>query len=308
VPEASRYSIDRLVDDGRRIAKQFEKFCRDERTFSKGEVEDLSWVNLFISPYPLGTVEKFEVYSSETIEKLLEESKTPFKIYLGDGGEEATGNVPFNIGQTTLTSVILQQLEPSRAAFNSLSIELFYDGRAKIHIPLEYIPNSKWYKLRELESPEVINILKENWSTDEREIDILCLRFFDFPKLWSAIITLLAYYHHWIGEEHLITDIRCAVRMNNVWRTVPFFDSDEWGLHVKKFGLPVVKTDTVVFPQDVGRGIVIDYKNKRLIWQTVFDVVGLAFGLPLDVRSHAITHLIKKSIEVKSNDSTMLSS
>jgi len=57
VSEDNRYAIDRLVDNGKELEKRFGEFCTDEREFCEAE-ENQSWVNIFLSPYPLGIIER----------------------------------------------------------------------------------------------------------------------------------------------------------------------------------------------------------------------------------------------------------
>jgi len=232
IPETSRYAIDRLVDDGRQIQKRFEKFCRDERTFSKGESESITWVNLFLSPYPLGVIETFGIHSSGNIEKLIQQSQIPFVVPI-EGIEGTTGHMPFTCARPTLNSIILEQIEPSRAAFNSISVELFYDGRAKLLIPLQYYPS---FPRDNLQSPITKQLMSEIIDSDDQN-NASCLRFFDIENLWWVVVTLLAYYQHWLGDQPFITDFKCALKINEAWRAVPFFDGDAWGTHVKQFGL-----------------------------------------------------------------------
>ena len=164
IPEDNRYAIDRLVDHGKEVSKQFEEFCTDQRTFSKAE-EKNGWVNVFLSPYPLGTIDKFVPASADEIDKLLQMSKKQIIMY----DEEkkvvlASSSIPFNSGQTGVFSTILRQVEPSLIAFNSLTIELFKDGRAKLSVPLKYFPDLLHKDSNQIKSIQVREALSSIFS------------------------------------------------------------------------------------------------------------------------------------------------
>jgi hypothetical protein len=285
IPEKDRYAIDRLVDAGRDQAKQFEIFCRDERTFSAAE-EGQGWVKLFISPYPLDPIEKrLDLVSSEGVERLILLSQSPVKLRVAEAGQSwnlGTGNIPFNSGQTTGRSVILRYVEPSEVDLNSLTTELFIDGRAKFFIPLFHVPVAREENIDEFKSSQVKQALSRNWATDQ-EYKTQLLRFFDMGRLWSIVAILLSFYQEWLGEDHCVTDFKVAVLVEDVWRTVPFLDLDEWGVHVQKCGLPVVSSDIRKFPSDTDRPLLISVDEERTLWPAVCSLIGLVFGLPIEL-------------------------
>jgi hypothetical protein len=207
VPENDRYAVDRLVDKGSEIAKRFERFCQDERTFCQAE-ENQGWVNIFLSPYPLGTVERWDIISNEGIEKLIQLSHNPIRIYLEDGAEFGTGNLPLNSGQLAFGAVVLRQVEPCNAAFNSLTAELFLNGRAKFLIPLQYIPLLRQHDTEGLKSPRARQAIEEIWRGD-RELNTSSLRFFDIVSLWLTVMDLVSYYQEWLGVPQ--TDFHAAL-------------------------------------------------------------------------------------------------
>lgn len=296
VSEKDRYTIDRLVDNGRNLVKRFEDFCEDERAFSRAESKK-GWVNIFLSPLPLDLTEQTETYSTVGIERLLEQSRQPTTIQLLRPGHTLSASLPFDIAQPTHQSVILRQVMPTRAASNSLTVELFADGRAKLHIPIDFM--SVWGNLDALESARTRQVLSELYGTDE-DTDLYLLRFIDFSSLWLAIAHLVSYYQAWLqrrlGEEIRALDIKAAATITGVWRSVPFFDSDEWGEHVAKFGLPVVGSDLVRLPADIGRGLVVTGEAAPA-WLLLGSYISLALGLPIDLASTAVARALQQAID-----------
>ncbi len=74
IPEAQRSAVDRLIEQGRDRVHAFQRFCQEPRTFSKAEAST-PWVNIFLSPYPLGMIERFELTSQAGLEHLLKRSR-----------------------------------------------------------------------------------------------------------------------------------------------------------------------------------------------------------------------------------------
>jgi len=280
VQEDNRYAVDRLVDNGRNIEKRFAKFCRDERTFCKAE-EEHPWVNIFLSPYPLGTIDRYEMLSTDGIENLINLSQKPINIYLNSKQEIGSGNLPFNAGQLGVGSVILRQVEPSEIAFNSLTAQFFADGRAKIFIPVKIVPCLRDDYIEKMKSLQAKKALQLVSSSDKEQHNSEFLTFFDVHDLWAVITNLLNFYQDWYGSALEQNSVRCAISLRNIWRLVPFCDMDEWGTHVQKFGLPAQNFDFVRIPIMKGKGIIVDFP----LWEMVCKMIAVGFGLPISLFS-----------------------
>ena len=94
--------------------------------------KDQSWANIFLYPYPLGTITRFDMLSSDTLMKLLELNQKPNKILDQSNNEFGSGNLPFNSSQLGWGSVILRQITQPSLAFNSLTAELFVKWKSQV--------------------------------------------------------------------------------------------------------------------------------------------------------------------------------
>jgi predicted HTH transcriptional regulator len=105
IMENDRHSLDKLVYKGKNPSKKFQEFCQDERTFCQEE-ENLSWLQIFISPHPNGLIEKTNIYSKSTIKDLINQSK---RIPLSASwmAKSEIVELPLNSGQITHRSIIL---------------------------------------------------------------------------------------------------------------------------------------------------------------------------------------------------------
>jgi hypothetical protein len=290
VPENDRHAVDRLVDNGREITRRFERFCQDERAFCKAE-EGQAWVNLYLSPYPLGVVRRFDILEDKGIDALIKLSQNPTKIYVEDSVEVGEGNLPFNSVQAEFGSVILRQVEPSDLAYNALSMELFPNGRAKFFVPLQFVsvfPDQKDFK-----SLKAQNALQRIWHRDQG-LDVSLLRFIDIADLWLAYVNLLNFYQEWLRTEGLPARFLVNISLEGVWRSVPFCDVDQWGEHLDKLGLPVLNKDTLKFP---------DFKwtvdGNKPLWITICPIIAMGFGLSLSFSSNALFTVLEQASEEK---------
>jgi len=284
VHEDNRYAIDRLVDNGREIAKRFEEFCKDDRTFSQSE-EGQGWVNVFLFPHPLGAVQRFDMLSTEGIEELIQLSQNSIKIFLDRSSEVGYGNLPLNSGQLGFGSVKLRQIESSKVGFNSLTVELFADGRAKFFIPLQYLPDLHQMPIENLRSPKVRQVL-DNLRQSDKKFDTLVLRYFDIQHTIASVMNLLNFYQEFYSKEAGLTSLRVAITMNDVWRSVPFCDIDQWGTHVEKLGLPVLNSSAISIPSHASRKLVLNLDEDSPLWVTICPLIAMGFGLPHSMYGH----------------------
>ena len=274
IPEASRYALDQLVERGREVSQQFARFSQDERSFS--EAEDDGWLKIYISPYPLGSIQRPTLLSTSVISDLLEVSKKPIQFSFFNSKSNISGNIKFNAAYPTSNSVIFRQTSIQNEAFNSLTIELDNVGRARIFIPLQRVKFQE-HRFSDIRSStvrqQIMNRLKENGERKETY-----LNFFDIGKTWLIIVLLVHYYLDWLGIQTFLTGFQVAVELDDVWRYVPFYDCDSWGKQVEQFGLPVLMRSRIHIPPKEGSGYIVNIDSDLC-----FDLcvnTGLACGLP----------------------------
>jgi hypothetical protein len=277
VPEADRYTLDRLFERGREVSRQFTNFSRDERTFSQAEKD--AWLKIYIAPYPTGSPKFSFLFSESTLENLLAASKKPIKIPLFDSFEKPiiSGHLELNTACTTPTSIILRQTNIEYEAFNSLSIEIDRLGRAKIFIPLQPIQFMQDI-LSEIRSPVVYKHIFNRVKSDHEESNIL-LKFFNIGTTWLLVATLVNFYlEECLNTSTTFTEFQVNLEFDGVWRYVPFYDIDLWGEHVDRFGLPVIMQDYIRFYEEGEKVRIVESRDR--LWVYLCHNIGLACGLP----------------------------
>jgi hypothetical protein len=311
IQESNRYTIDRLVDEGQKSRRAFADFCQDERTFSKRESEDknLGWLNIFIKPYSYEKI-LYPEFNKENLRKLLQKSKESFDIPLGLPNLNLTGSIPFTIIFPTPKSVVLKRSETNHSINQSLTVEFFIDGRARFHVPISYF-NVDIQQFHEddlkdygITSPEVINFFQELSKESTESYDFKFLRFFDAGSLSLSLIILSTFYLDWLNYDNgLITDLKIAAKADGAWRVVPYFDDFEWVNYIKEFGFPLGKTDFVTFPEDLGKGLKFEIKEKYKLGSILSELMGLIFGIPFEIQNLAMGHYLQKIYDNNKNQS-----
>jgi hypothetical protein len=270
VPETERFAIDRLIDQGRLGRQRFRRFCQDDRTFSQGEA-DQGWLKLYLSPYPQGIHKEGGFLTTAGMDELLALSKSTFEIPFLET-TTVSGNIPFNVVQTTSRSLVLRQVEPMRIGYNSLTAEFFLDGRAKFYIPLpayNRVPDSTVIK-----SFEVRQAL-DQITTKDYSSDTALLRFFNAGGLTLQLAVLVTFYKEWLGKLPPSARMEFAATLEGVWRAVPFFDADDWGRRVQQW-----ESDT---PE----------------WLVISGLLYLGFGMPPEFYSSSLAHAMMSAQQQK---------
>lgn len=286
VPESSRYTIDRLVEQGQATRRQFRNFRQDDRTFSEAEA-GRGWVKLYLSPYPQDVTTHDRVLSRAAMSDLLTLSKSTLSFPVV-GELTASGNIPFNNIQITPRSYLLRHVDPSLVGLNSLTVELFLDGRAKFFLQLP--PYRPVYAFRDIESPEAKRAVDKIESGDRSYL----LQFFDVAELSLHLAILIAFYKEWLGTQLSFTEMEFAATLESVWRAVPIFDSDEWGHHVLEYGLPVIGSDEVFIPGEEDQGYRIPWDSGTPEWMVISGFLYRGFGLPAEIFASSLAHAMLK--------------
>lgn len=288
-----RYELDRLVDRGSEVREAFEMFCKDDRTFSQAE-DDETWFRLYMSPYPLGLIQKWDVAPSRAeVSKLLELSRRSVDFCLSTTGDAPIrGNVAANYdtGQVSLGAVLLSNGQSATIANNPRSAELYYDGRARFFTPLRFERESRAY-IDALDSRRLANVLQRLMTDGEAQL----LNLLDMPDLWGHVLTLLCFYFEWLRDDLQHCEVQAVIELSRMWRSVPVYDSDAWADYIEEFGLPIVRKDQIRIPRTGSVRFAYEVEGGTQTLATVGMAIALALGAPMEFATHALEVLRRRS-------------
>jgi hypothetical protein len=280
--EKDRYTIDRLYEEGRQSSKEFEAFLEDDEEIDN---DDVAWLKIFLAPHP-EEISAADVFITEDVEKLLGRSSQERPIPLF-GQHEITGNAPFSSFQLTHQSVILSQRPPVHLSGASTELELFWDGRGKLSIPLTLSPYPEETEIRSLTAPTAREVIERLDSSESDEF--LRLRFLNAAEMMAGIGALLSFYLEWVKEHGAVSEFRIAIKLEGVRYVVPFFDAEEWGQYVQKYGLPVMSRSRVRIPSGVRKSNLWDASSgaKAPLLEMICYMAGQALGMSHELQSEA---------------------
>jgi hypothetical protein len=267
--EKDRYALDRLVDRGRQEQDKFREFCQDDRTFDGNDNQ--AWVNIYLRPQPRGIINKVELINYSTVEELLEKSRTPHSILDG----VMTVNLVLDKGYALGDSVILRQVGDERLAlYNTLTLQLFANGSAKIHLPLTKLTDLSQFDTKEVHF-YLQNLIKKHEEFSQ-------LRFVETGNIFYSLASLTKYYIDYLNISDMPISIWSRISVQNAWRIVPVMDSPRWIELVDKVGLPICQHDLVSFPNAKANAIELkDAQVKNLglqLFGFVLACIGANFG------------------------------
>lgn len=323
IPEADRYAVDRLVEQGRKSQEQFARLCKDERVFSKDEGAR-AWASIYVQPYPLWTVDRrHKTGFTSSLDEAIALSQQTRTIPLAPASPEDTetdesrsesdssaqspnseqrpapapftvsGNIPLTSGMLTSRSIVLRQIDSARVGINAhISVEFFWDGSAKFHFELPIISSFLMTEMLEgggqgnIKHDSVRESLLKLLNDDKDGHGITRLKFVDVATLWATVAFLVTYYQAWLGDEPTLNDVKVAISLTGVWRSCPFLDANEWADYLDKYGLPVLQQDDVWVPANVRYTDPQPYTD--LLWLRVCALLQLALGFPNELLPAAV--------------------
>ncbi len=283
--EADRATLDRLISKRDEQIQRLEDFCCDERITSKNQ--SVGWLSFFLAPYP-DEIEKSLNFTGSQLEEILNKSKNSIDLFLPkeiSKTEKITLGIPINSIALTPESYILGQTQEPLNIFRNFSMELFFNFRAKIHVPISHIDKSNL--MAKIQSEECLKIFDR---LTNRQVENI-IQFVDLFKTIAALSGLVSLYLDIIQEKYpYFSSIRIFFKPQNIQNRIVFFDSDAWASHVKTFGIPITEHATFsISPKQDNyyQPSIEDKSNIVLICQ---QMAGLALGVPLYLMREGFAH------------------
>lgn len=277
VYETDRYAVDRLYGEGKERRNRIARFCVDPREYSKSDSGP--WLHIYLVPYP-DIVEKPAVVSVEHLKAHLknirESVRITYDIY------DFSAEVKFAAVQTGYGSVTVRTTSPDLHR-NQYTVELLTDGRARIRMPL------KWEYVAEKIAPDADNeiSLSNVLKTQARE-SADYLKLVDIGEMLVGIATVLEIYQRWLGIIDGLSEIHYRLEFDNLWRTIPFFESEDWITFVEDCGLPIIYENEISVPRQEGELLSATIKDELPPNWWIGHQACLAMGLSVEQHEDAL--------------------
>lgn len=282
VSETDRHALNQIIERGREVRQRFAEFAVDPRPWSKLDLDP--WAALYLAPYPPGAIERRDVRNEETLHSLLEASRRPISIPIGDH-TLTSGHVPFSDAHPTIDGLVLRQTWRGYAGERAFSMWLDESGRAKMFVPLN--PRSgieAW--TQEYRSASAGLVVQERIIGTERAW--LNLHRIDIDRLWLSVACLVAYYREWLNPGPTVTDFMVSIELRNVGRIVPFLDHDAWAVYTGRFGLPITFAEYHAPKPFL-------YENDGNLWFHLCRELAMSFGLTSELFAEVLPDVVAEA-------------
>jgi len=295
--EANRYTLDLLYERGKQHEKNFEFFAQDKRVLN--DFENVGWLNIYLSPYPPGSIFRANLNTASEISNLINKSKSPvpFILPVEDRDFPFSISCPFNVAIPTLNSLILRRTNYNEEQFHSLLLELDRHGRAKIFIPIH--PSL----ISDFNLPSILSAKAHRFFTDLKYPPRdSCLKFFDISSIWCNLVAILNFYLDWLSQPISTMSFQICIEINDVFRFVPYCDLDSWCDHVEQFGLPVMLLQKSRYPNNPGDKFLHDF--DKYFWIRICTDLSLIFGLPFELCVNSLLSTLSEALDKANQDTS----
>ena len=189
--------------------------------------------------------------------------------------------LPFDTSHPSGSSLILRRVNSlSQAAFNSLTMQIYVDGAAKVHVPLGQIT------IQNLTASGITNsrVIETIIGIQNVDRNTGLFRYVNAGNGALACGLLTSFYLDWLREKGWKSQVWFRVSLSNIWRLVPVFNSEKWNDMVSKAGLPISLVDSVSFPSLDSEPYVVDFHSSSAVAVFIASCVGSCLGIPAGSR------------------------
>jgi len=283
-PETDRFILDHLWQRRQQAHEKLKAFL--EQRPLKGE-EVMSFAHLFLSVDPLGIGGHRINLTFDRFKELMANPKS-YGMSIG---------IPFDNFFTTSDGIICRQVGINDPYRLLLTFKYNLDASAQISIP---ISSTSIFELVEFgfrkdnmlngyeQANNILRLLKEQRYRSGQLLDI--------NNLFFIITAVLGQYKKLLDESKVGGQIYTKAVLENIWRRIPFLDTQEYIRHVERNGFPLIQSDESFAPPGntfdslgVITPVVIHEENgemaitqqRMLEASSIMDSIANALGIPI---------------------------
>lgn len=301
-PETDRFTLDHLWQKGQRERTKLASFLEQQPILSEAE-SDLSYLDVFLLSDPFGVAHKRTVLPFDTFAKLMKNRTFPMPC----------DNV-FTMSEGYVARQVMRN-DPYCLCF---TWRYFFGGASIVSIPfssttLDQISNQKWLNGYAQEEA-FLNLIEDSSNHTSHLLDI--------NQLFVLITAVVAQQRRLMEATKTSDQLYSKAVLHNVWRRVPFLDTESYIEFVRANGFPVLQCSDAfappgtsyeslsqLTPRQVNREL--EPNTKQLVEQymdalPLFAAIVVAVGLPPEMvfggeepEDALFTH--KRAAQVSSN-------
>lgn len=285
VLETNRYALDRLYDKSKAFSEKIEHFCRNEIIISEAQ-KNQGWLETYLMPYPLERLEIKDFYKKTFVDEFLTYMNDKIEMKV-KGKMLFNSNIPFNLLTASNSSIILRQTTAESLPLLSLTFQLFSTGNCKIIIPFKYS------KLEEQENSDTCELLMSKLGYDNLHL----YKIIEGGNTLPIFVTLLNKYFDFLKSQNWKDEFLIVNRIENIWKTILFFDSKTMSEHINNYGIPFCQRENARIPNYFTTEHMIVKMPEDCIYSLArFSLIAVEFGFLV----HETPNLLRDWLEILS--------
>jgi len=220
-PETDRFTLDHLWQRGQRERTKLASFLKQQPILSEAESE-LSYVDVFLLSDPFGVASERTVLPFDTFAKLM---------------KSQTASMPCDNVFTMSEGYVARQVMRNDPYYLSFTWRYFFGGASIVSIPfssttLDQVSNQGWLNGYAQEEA-FLNLIKDSSNHTSHLLDI--------NQLFTAVAAVVAQQRRLMETTKTSDQLYSKAVLHNVWRRVPFLDTESYIEFVKSNGFPVLQ-------------------------------------------------------------------
>lgn len=272
IPLIDHYSIQKLFERTNEFANRINMFSQNPFTMSELQSNQRHcFLEAYFMTFPLDSFYFSNFYTKEFFSETKEVFSTPVPFILKD----ITSQIGFNSSYSSVDSYILRHTTYDNSVDFGLTVEIFENGNAKIFIPTSNLPSSMGHLLVFKDSIHFNKFLKLILQESQ------FIRVIDGYHLFISFVTLFSQYYNLLRNHEFNNDLLVRFRITESWRTLLYFDNEQYLSFIEKSGIPLCLKSELELPEFYkGKGIHVENPDQN----SSFSLVGYLFealGFPI---------------------------
>lgn len=272
IPIKDKHALDKLYQKGMLLNEKVNAFLENPFGLTIGESKNSEpTINIYFLPkdFMMEYVDNF--FESSFLDELMKLITQEESFYEGEGN--LSYSMPFQNVTRTSHSIIFRDTT-QKIGFYNFILEFFYNGVARIQIPVSYntITSS------DLED-EYIKCLSEQLGPD--------LPFYRLVDLFKILLSLrfaIKKYSRFMSFMKSSRGIITIWEMKNIFRLIPFVQAESFLEHVGKYGIPISMYEHKRIPDEFNQNKWVEVEDLDSIHFEINTYILMMLGLPIDTK------------------------
>jgi hypothetical protein len=295
--ESDRFVLDQLWDRRKKAEEALAVFLQARPTVSRREV-DMPFMHIFLLQDPLDHAHRMTRISFDEFVDMMSQMDFSGEGYI----------ITFDNFYTMSNGFVARQVSNHDPYNLILTWQHFDDGSSLISVPLrqKFTDGSMILEEQYEYADCFMKQLQEKRHKNARIID--------FHSIFLTIASCVSKQRILTEKGNVFGPAYIKIAFENIWRTLPFFDTDSYVQFIGKHGIPLIQYNNCYSPPGTtfDSFIKIDYENNKVpnelpvVMQltqvaSIVSEAGNAFGVPshvlFDTKGEWL-HAINRSIDI----------